>query len=251
MVRIIILCMAFMAHAQTDREFEIYPIKGHVASITGSKLNNLQSWRKRASKLAEKYRDTVFVNMNPAENAVYLTIDDGPDAVNTLKMMDILVEYGVSATFFFPGWTMKEHKEVVKQVYDAGFPIGLHGYSHKSMRELTEKEIIAELNSSNDLLEKITGFRTTIMRPPFGAVGDKQIKIISGQNFKIYLWSIDVLDWAVTTPAEILQNIKKNLRPGDIILMHSGTTQPKSAKILPSVIEFIKESGYEIRALPY
>ena len=195
-------------------------------------------------------QDRVVVNMNPADRAVYLTFDDGPDPVNTVKVINTLIEYGVPATFFFTGENMRKHPAVVKQAHDAGFSIGLHGYSHISMRKLTGKEIIAELNETNDLLEEITGTRSTIMRPPYGAVGETEIDVIDGLDLQIYLWSLDTLDWAQNDAHEILRNVEDYLRPGDIILMHAFSGQWRSAEVLPSVIEFIQEMGYEIIALP-
>jgi peptidoglycan/xylan/chitin deacetylase (PgdA/CDA1 family) len=243
----VILYLAATALSQT---YELYPIKGDAVSITGTKLKNLIAWRKNAVNFAEKNRSSVIVNMNPAEKVIYLTFDDGPDSVNTIKVMNILKKYGVSGTFFFTGEGMKKRKTVVKQVHDSGFPIGLHGYDHTSMQKLTKDGIIADLNKTNDVLEEITGVRTTIMRPPYGDIGDKSIETISAQNLLIYLWSIDTLDWAAASSSEILQNVKKYLRPGDIILMHSYTWNTKTVNALPAIIEFIQEMGYEMRALP-
>jgi len=235
---------------EAGEHFEIYSIEGTAGSVTGQRWVNMLAWREQARVLAQRYRDIVFVNMDPADNAVYLTFDDGPDTANTVKVMSILKEYGVTATFFFTGSNIERHPAVVKQAHDAGFAIGLHSCSHARMTELTEDEILSELNRNNDLLETATGARSGIMRPPFGALGDREIEIIDNSGLRIYLWSIDTLDWAQSDPSEILRNIKDYIRPGDIILMHSGPGQSKSAEILPSVIEFIRDAGYEMRALP-
>ena len=229
--------------------FEIYAIKGTAPAISGARLERMSAWREEAAVLAEKYREIVYINKNPAYNTVYLTFDDGPDPVNTVSVINTLIEYGVSGTFFFTGENIRRHPNVVKKAYEAGFPIGLHGYAHASFLTLTEDEIIAELNESNDLLEQITGARSTIMRPPFGAIGDREIEIIHSLGLTIYLWSLDTLDWAQTEAAEILRNVEEYLRPGEIILMHAFSGQARSAAILPRIIEFILEQGYEIKAL--
>jgi peptidoglycan/xylan/chitin deacetylase (PgdA/CDA1 family) len=234
-----------------DAPFEIYDIKGTADSLTGSRLERHLAWRAEASSLAEQYRDILFVNKDPAGNAVYLTFDDGPDPVNTVSVINTLIEYGVSGTFFFTGENMGRHRAVVKQAYDAGFAIGLHGYSHTSMQVLTEDEVISELDETNRLLEEITGSRSTIMRPPYGAIGGEEIDFISGQGLSVYLWSLDTLDWAGNSTSDILQNIEEHLRPGEIILMHAFSGQSKSAEILPAIIEFIKEQGFEMRGLPF
>lgn len=231
-------------------DFEIFSIEGTADSITGDSWDRMLTWRSNATLLGEQNRDIVFVNMNPAENVVYLTFDDGPDSRNTVRVIDTLIEYDVSATFFFTGENIRRHGEVVKKAFDAGFPIGLHGYSHTSFLNMTADEIIAELNETNDLLEAITGERATMMRPPYGAMGEEEIEIISSLNLDIYLWSLDTLDWAQTEETMILQNIKDHLRPGEIILMHSPSGQRLVPEILPAIIEFIRDEGYEMKALP-
>ena len=233
-----------------DDEFEIFSIEGTAVSMTGNSWERMLTWRSNATLLAEQHRDNVFVNMTPAENVVYLTFDDGPDSRNTSRVIDTLIEYDVSATFFFTGENIRRHTDVVKKAFDAGFPIGLHGYSHTSFLNMTANEIIAELNETNDLLEAITGERATIMRPPYGAMGENEIEIISSLNLDIYLWSLDTLDWAQTDADEILRNIKDFLRPGEIILMHTPSAQRLVPEILPSIIEFIRDEGFEMRALP-
>ena len=234
----------------TDGFFEIYSIEGTADSITGDRWERLLNWRKNAIQLAENHRDEVIINKNPVEKIVYLTFDDGPDPVNTVSVINTLKEYNVSATFFFLGENVRYYSDVVKKAFDAGFSIGLHGYSHTSFRDLTSDEIRAELNETNDLIEAITGKRATTMRPPYGAIDDEEIKTISDMDLKIYLWSLDTLDWAQSDANEILRNIKEHLRPGEIILMHAFSGQKLVPVILPSIIEFIKDEGFEIKALP-
>ena len=234
----------------TAGRFEIYNIEGTTDTLGADVWERMLLWRERAVLLAGLHRDTVIINMNPAENVVYLTFDDGPDPNNTVSVINTLIEYGVSATFFFTGENIARHGDVVRKAHEAGFAIGLHGYGHKSFQELTAEEIITELNESNDLLEAITDERATIMRPPYGAAGNEEIKTISDLNLKIYLWSLDTLDWAQTDANEILRNIKDYLRPGEIILMHAFSGQKLVPEILPSIIEFIRDEGFEMRALP-
>jgi len=229
--------------------FEIYSIEGTAVSMTGAAWERMLTWRNNAISLAENH-ENVIINMNPNENVVYLTFDDGPDANNTVKVIDTLIEYNVSATFFFTGDNMRRHRDVVRKTHEAGFSIGLHGYSHKSFRDLSASEITRELNESNELLETITGERSAIMRPPYGAVGDEEIELISGMDLTIYLWSLDTLDWSQSDANEILRNIKEYLRPGEIILMHAFSGQRLVPEILPSIIEFIRDEGFEIKALP-
>ena len=237
--------------ADPDNEhFQIYSIEGTTGNLNADSWERQLAWRDNAVLLAEQYRDIIKINMSPSENVVYLTFDDGPDQNNTVSVINTLIEYGVSATFFFTGENMERHSNVVRQAFDAGFAIGLHGYAHASFQELTADEITAELKESNDILEAITGERASTMRPPYGAVGEDEISTISELDLKIYLWSLDTFDWAQTDSDEILRNIKDYLRPGEIILMHAFSGQKLVPEILPEIIEFIRDEGFEMRALP-
>ena len=233
-----------------DEYFEIYSIEGTADSLSDAVWERMQTWRSNASILADNYRGVVITNMNPSERVVYLTFDDGPDSVNTVSVINTLLEYDVSATFFFTGENIRRHGDVVMLAHEAGFSLGLHGYSHTSFHELTAEEIISELNENNDLLEAITGERSKIVRPPYGAVESSEIETINGMDLSIYLWSLDTLDWAQSDANEILRNIKENIRPGDIILMHAFSGQRLVPEILPAIIEFLRDEGFEMRALP-
>ncbi len=179
-----------------------------------------------------------------------MTFDDGPDPVNTLAVMKTLVEQDVGATFFLTGENIQKTPSLVKELYDNGFTTGLHGYDHRSLDSLSGAEIADQLNRTNELIVEITGQGSKIMRPPFGALTEDTIAAIKEQKYQIYLWSLDTLDWAQSDKAEILRNIKENLRPGDIILMHATYDQSLTSEILPEVISYIKNQGYELAALP-
>lgn len=231
-------------------DYEIYDVLGTADSIKNTEWDNMLAARKEATVFSERYRDFVFVNMEPDEKVVYLTFDDGPDLINTVSVMNTLIEYNAGATFFFTGENIERYGDVVKQVYDNGFTIGLHSYDHASLPELTEAGVISQLEITNTLLEDITGKRASIMRPPYGDINDTVIETIRTLDERIYMWSLDTLDWAQNDKNEILRNIKENLRPGDIILMHAFVGQSLAPEILPEIIEFIQSQGYQMKALP-
>lgn len=236
--------------ATSRAEDQIYDVLGTAASITGEKWDKMQAHRKQLTQIAKNHRDSVYVNMDPSQQVVYLTFDDGPDPVNTLAVMKTLVEQDVGATFFLTGENIQKNPSLVKELYDNGFTIGLHGYDHRSLDSLSGGEIADQLNRTNALIVEITGQGSKIMRPPYGALTEDTIATIKELKYQIYLWSLDTLDWAQSDKAEILRNVKENLRPGDIILMHATYDQSLTSEILPEVISYIKNQGYELAALP-
>lgn len=229
---------------------DIYDIKGTAKSIYGASWDNMLAWRRGAKQYAGKYRGVVSVNKTPVEKVVYLTFDDGPDAVNTPSIINTLVKYKAGGTFFFTGTNMLAHKSVVKSAYDKGFAIGLHGYDHTRFSALSETGLKNDINKTNNVFYGITGKYSGLTRPPYGDMNDSVINTLSSMDQQVVLWSTDTLDWAQKDSSEILRNIKDNLRPGEIILMHSGQSGKLSAQVLPQIIEYIRSQGYELANLP-
>lgn len=189
--------------------------------------------------------------MDDTEKVVYLTFDDGPDAANTVSVMETLLKFDAQATFFFTGRNMENCPEVTKLVYDNGFPIGLHTYNHPSLTRLSAAAIRNELESTNAVLECITGERSAIMRPPNGALNDAVRSVIAQAGYTAYLWSIDPKDWSPGNDNSlVMQNIKQNLHPGAIILLHSSSGQKRASQILPELLDYLDTQGYKTKALP-
>ena len=111
------------------------------------------------------------------------------------------------------------------------------------------QEIKEELTGTQNALDEIIGQKPSIMRPPFGAIDEEVIKAIENENGKIILWSIDTLDWSQKEATNIIKNVKDNLQPGDIILMHCNGDKSATAEALPDIIKAIQDKGYKIATL--
>lgn len=230
-------------------EYIVYDVAGVSENIIGKALEDMNAMREKMKNQAIKHRDTVFLNDQPESNSVYLTFDDGPDGEVTPRILDILESYNVKGNFFFLGENVKMYPEVVKRTFDGGHFIGNHSYSHPDLTTLSPEAIKDELEKTEEVISSITGKRTTAMRPPYGASNETVIKVIKESNSVSILWSIDTLDWSKREVSSILKNVTDNLRPGDIILMHSNGDKGVTADALPSIIEAIKEKGYKISTL--
>lgn len=184
---------------------------------------------------------------------VALTFDDGPDDYFTPKVLDILKEYDVKATFFVVGSFANKYRDVLERIDDEGHVIASHGWSHKNFTKISKKRAIEELTRTNDLIEEVTGKTNTLFRLPYGAYNKKVLRIVADQGFHNIYWSIDPRDWSGIPPREILADVKKNLKPGSIILLHSFGSHksiPNTIKALPEIIEYIQGQGYELVTIP-
>lgn len=224
----------------------VYEIGGKSNKLSAKAVENMKKWRAEAKAYGEQYPATVFLNDQPQSNTVYLTFDDGPDDTITPKVVDILAENNVCGNFFFVGKDIKKDEDVVKKAYDNHNFVGSHCFSHTKLTSLTSEQVQKEITDTNELLKGITGSAPSFVRPPYGDINDSVIADFEALNLKVVLWSIDTLDWSQREVPNIVKNVTDNLRPGDIILMHSNGDKAKTAKALPEIIQAIKDKGYAL-----
>lgn len=189
-----------------------------------------------------------IVPINDAnEKVVLLTIDDAPDN-NALQMAKTLQELDANAIFFVNGHLFEtpEKKEIIKEIYDMGFLIGNHTYSHKSLRDLSESEQKEEMVRVNDMVEEITGERPTFFRAPFGENTDYSKKVAEEEGMTLMNWSYGY-DWNNEYMSqEAITDIMINtelLRSGANLLMHD---RDWTAAALKDIVSGLRDQGYEM-----
>ena len=167
---------------------------------------------------------------------VAITFDDGPHSRNTDDIVNIFSKYNAHATFFMLGSNVVKYPDVVKRVYDAGHEIGIHTWNHKELTKLSSDEVKNEVNNTATEIEKITGKRPTLVRPPYGSINENVKNSIDNP---LILWNIDSLDWKSRDKEKIVPLVLNNVQDGDIILLHDihSTTIPAVEEILKYLIE--------------
>ncbi len=196
-----------------------------------------------------KKRDGAYITGKSDDNRVYITFDDGPDEKVTERVLDVLSQYDVKATFFFIGRYVDRYPETVKRAYDEGHCLGGHTYNHIDLSKASREKIIDEVNKTSASISTITNDNHPIIRPPFGAINNTLISIAEEINSTIVNWSVDPRDWDNKDGGKILSVIKQNIKPGSIILLHSYNAMDATADILPEIIEYIKSQGYTFDTL--
>ncbi|MBZ9622428.1 polysaccharide deacetylase [Clostridium sp. FP2] len=190
------------------------------------------------------------------EKVIYLTFDDGP-SVLTDKVLDILDENHVKATFFLIGNQIKGQESVVKRIYDEGHSMGLHTYTHTYKKIYSSrKAFIDEMLQTQDEINSLTGIKPTIIRFPFGSrkhLNGPFLEQLHSCNFKIYDWNAIMSDGVnFRTPTEQLyrEATKTTITEHPIILlMHCDYMHKNTCKVLPRVIKFYKDNGYEFKII--
>ena len=176
-----------------------------------------------------------------AEKSVALTFDDGPHPTLTAEILEILKEYDIPATFFVVGENAKRYPSIVRRILADGHELGNHTYSHIRSDKVEKNVFEREILSCTETIHEITRQAPTLFRPPEGAINDNLRDLCKELDYRIVLWSIDTEDWRHTPPEEIVSRVIREVKGGDIILMHDyiGKGSPTPAalkKIIPALI---------------
>ncbi|MCA1053354.1 polysaccharide deacetylase family protein [Rossellomorea aquimaris] len=178
---------------------------------------------------------------------VLLTIDDAPDC-HALKMAQDLKALNAPAIFFVNGHFLDtpEEKETLKKIYDMGFVIGNHTYSHSSLKDLTNEKQKEEIVSVSDMVESITGERPKFFRAPFGQNTDFSRQVAAEEQMALMNWTYGY-DWGKQYQTkDAITDIMVNspfLNKGANLLMHDRTW---TSEALPDIVKGLREKGYEI-----
>jgi cellulose synthase/poly-beta-1,6-N-acetylglucosamine synthase-like glycosyltransferase/peptidoglycan/xylan/chitin deacetylase (PgdA/CDA1 family) len=187
---------------------------------------------------------------------VALTFDDGPDGRWTPKILDILKEKHVPATFFDIGKNMQRFPDLVEREVREGHDVGGHSWTHPNIAEVPAAQTTVELSATQRLFETITGRSMRLFRPPFFGDAEpstpREVAPILQAQQQGYLsvgLRIDTEDWTKPPPAEIVQNVLNRLpdtvRPGQVVLLHdSGGDRSRTIAALPMLIDQVRARGY-------
>ena len=173
------------------------------------------------------------------DKVVALTFDDGPSQY-TDKILKLLKKYDACATFFVVGNKVNFYDDTLREMLKQGSEIGNHSYSHKLLTRLSEKEFKEDLNKTQEIIKKLTGFTPKVFRPTYGGYTNK-IKKYTDLSF--VLWDVDSRDWSVKKKDKILKNVLPNVKSGSIVLMHDN--HEYSLKALEPMIKELKAKGYK------
>lgn len=188
---------------------------------------------------------------------VYLTFDDGPSS-NTDKILDILKQYDVKATFFVIGKLDDESKARYQRIVSEGHTLGIHSYSHKysSLYENLDG-FVNDFSEMQNLLYKVTGQECLYYRFPGGSSNhvsntdmSEFIKYLNSQGITYFDWNVSSGDATAMaySPEELVANVMKDVvkYKTSVVLMHDAETKVKTVEALAPMIEQLQGMGAEI-----
>lgn len=188
----------------------------------------------------------------PKGKEVALTFDDGPDALYTPQILNILNKYKIKGTFFIVGENAEVNPDIVERIFKEGHEIGNHTFTHPNVADISPVRTRLELNLTQRLIEELTGHSVTMFRPPYVADAEPSspnelLPILRAQEMGYTMIGelIDPSDWEVPPPDEIVKRVINGLPDGNIILLHdSGGDRSNTVKALPKIIESLQSKGY-------
>ena len=181
---------------------------------------------------------------------VYLTFDAGYEAGYTEKILAVLKENKVPATFFVTGHYVNTKQELVKRMIDEGHTVGNHTVNHKSMPDITNEQIKKEVMELHKSIYEKFGYEMKYIRPPKGEYSERTIDCTNKLGYKTVMWSFAYDDWIENKQGREEYGKKKvldNVHNGAVLLLHS--TSKDNSNILDECIKQIKKMGYEFKTL--
>ena len=189
----------------------------------------------------------VISRVKTSEKVVALTFDDGPHPVYTPAILDILKKKHVKATFFMIGRRMEQHPDIVRRAVEEGHQIANHTYTHpRNIRADTSSQIVTELEKCEAVIERLTGRRAYLFRPPRGLMDGTVLSIAQEEGYRTILWTVCADHQDAPTPELMARRVLRHIRPGGIVLAHDGyrCARWKDVKATPLIIDELKKQGY-------
>lgn len=186
----------------------------------------------------------------PDAKLLALTFDDGPGKT-TARLLDVLKEKDVRATFFGLGAQAEQNAAILKREVAEGHAVGSHSYSHTNLTKLTPEEIAADLDKSLETISRITGRQTTLLRVPGGNYNEDVKAYAREKDLRIIQWSVDSRDWEFRDRDSIMQHTfegRYSVGDGGIVLFHD--IHATTVDCIGEVIDRLKAEGYTLVTVP-
>jgi peptidoglycan/xylan/chitin deacetylase (PgdA/CDA1 family) len=185
----------------------------------------------------------LFLVRGPASGkSIALTFDDGPHPEHTPRLLDVLHEQGVVATFFVIGANAERHPDLIRRIVAEGHTLGNHTFTHANPRTISSGAFLNEVRRTNDLLTSLVGHGTRLVRPPHGKVTAGKLWKLWRARQSVILWNRDPKDFAAGSSDAVRRWFDTcALGSGDVILMHDNW--PHAAEVLPDLAARARQAG--------
>lgn len=182
---------------------------------------------------------------------IALTFDDGPNDPHTLNLLEILAKHNVRTTFFLIGRYVQQRPDIVREIAKEGHVIGNHTFTHPLLTLQSAARIRKEIRDCGQAITDAVGEHSTLFRPPWGARRPGVFHLVRALGLEPVMWNVTGYDWNAPPAVEIEKKVSRQMRGGDVILLHDGGHKAMGADRLQTVIATdllirrYKDQGYE------
>ncbi|MDR1620876.1 MAG: polysaccharide deacetylase family protein [Synergistaceae bacterium] len=179
---------------------------------------------------------------NPFVKEVALTFDDGPRDRGMPELLAALRRLDVPGTFFLVGKFAERYGPITKSIAAEGHEIENHSYTHPQLTTLWVEKIMREAERCNEVMNNLAIRTPRFLRPPGGGFNLKIFYALRRMKMRMGLWSVNTADYTGRPAHKIIADVLRGVRPGSIVLMHSGV--PATVEALPAIVSELRARGY-------
>jgi peptidoglycan/xylan/chitin deacetylase (PgdA/CDA1 family) len=213
-------------------------VSGHAAALLATLYPYCDWWGPQRLDFATQKKE------------LWLTIDDGPDPVDTPLVLEALSRHSALATFFVVGERARRYPELIGEIARRGHDLQNHSltHPHRSFWRLGPGTLDREVAGGSAAIEELTGTRPVFFRAPAGMRNCFLHPVLRRRRLELLCWTVRGLDGRDTNPVAIVGRIRRGVRPGAIILMHESHRTPAgesvAARCIPQVLAELSAEGY-------
>jgi peptidoglycan/xylan/chitin deacetylase (PgdA/CDA1 family) len=197
-----------------------------------------------------------FTGLGRKSKKLALTYDDGPNDPHTLRLLEVLAKHDVRATFFLIGRYVESRTDIAREIARAGHVIGNHTYTHPNLIFASARQTMAQIEECERVLVDALGPHSSLFRPPFGGRLPATLRVVRSLELVPVMWDVTGWDWNAPPAAHIERRVSKQIRGGNVILLHDGGHKgmgaDRSQTVIASdrLIARYRDEGYEFVTVP-
>ena len=175
---------------------------------------------------------------------IAMTFDDGPHPQNTPRLLDMLRERNIKATFYVIGKSVNMYPEIVRRMVAEGHEVGNHTWTHRNLTGLSNASIRTEMDRTRDVIVSACGVEPLTMRPPYGALRESQRTwIFKEYAYPTIMWDVDPKDWQRPGVSVVTSRILDKTRNGSIVLAHD--LHKPTVDAMPGTLDGLLKRGFQ------
>ena len=175
---------------------------------------------------------------------IAMTFDDGPHPQNTPRLLDMLRERNIRATFYVVGRNVDLYPHIVRRIVAEGHEIGNHTWTHRNLTRLSNASVRSEMDRTRDVIVSVCGVQPRTMRPPYGALRESQrVWLQKEYGYPTIMWNVDPQDWMRPGVSVVTSRILDKTRNGSIVLAHD--LHKPTVDAMPETLDGLLQRGFQ------